>query len=143
MTANARTLNDYDRWKRGLRNYEWLHGVVPGATDVDAFIERRGRFFLIEGKHWNHGVTLPVGQQIALQQLLRVNELTGLETFTVYLIGEELLGDEDADVFHVMRFGRPAPSRTGAGGAYYPPALFEPAKRDDLRQLVRKWIEGC
>lgn len=143
MMTEPRTLRDYDSWKRGLRNYDWLHGVVPGATDIDAFIERRGRFFLIEGKHWNHGVRLPVGQQIALMQLVAINELTGSDTFTVYLIGEELDGTEDADRFHVMRFGKAAPSRTNTGGAFYPPALFETSTRDDLRQIVRLWIQQC
>lgn len=139
------TLTSYDRWHRGIRNYDWLHGVVPGATDIDAFIERRGRFLIIEGKRWFHGVWLPLGQQIALQQLVGVNDLTADTTFTVYLIGEEMADSdgEHEDVFHVMRFGRAAPAHRGRGGAFYPPALFEQSSRDDLRQLVRQWIEAA
>lgn len=148
MTAHeARTLNDYETWKRGLRNYEWLHSVVPGATDVDLAVERQGRFLVFETKHWDHGVRVPIGQDIFLRQMdgLRAHVHgcehacpecgPGYRPFSVYLVGEQVTGaDEDTDRFHVMRFGRPVPLHT-----LYPPSLFQPNTRDDIRQLVRTW----
>lgn len=142
-----RTLNDYDTWHRGLRNYDWLQSVVPGATDVDFLTERHGSFLVFETKHWNHGVRVPIGQDIMLRQMDGIRAHTahcehecpecgpGYRPFSVYLVGEQLVGEgEDEDRFHVMRFGRPVSLHQ-----LYPPALFEPSTRDDLRQLVRRW----
>lgn len=143
--ADARTLNDYETWHRGLRNYEWLGNVVPGATDIDLLIERQARFLVMETKHWHRGVKVPIGQDIMLRQLdgIRAHKpgctsecgCGDYRPFSVYLVGEQVVGeDEDADRFQVMRFGRPVPLHQ-----LYPPGLFEPSTRDDLRQLVRTW----
>lgn len=147
-------IRDFDAFQRGLRNYGWLDSVVSGATDIDFLTERRGRFLIMEAKHWDHGVRVPIGQDIVLRQLDRMQAHQpgcaaahdcpecgpAYRPFTVYLVGEETVGvDEDSDEFHVMRFGRPvATQRT-----LYPSPLFESAKRDDLRQLVHKWEQGA
>ena len=142
QASDVRTLRDYDRWKRGLRNYEFL-GAGSGASDLDFVRERGGRFLVLEGKTWDHGVRLPVGQQILLTRLVAMNRITDSVTWTVYLVGEEISHGTDAgeDVFHVMRFGKPAPQSTGQSGAYYPPGLFAEHTRESLSELVRRWEE--
>lgn len=140
--APPRTLRDYDKWSRGLRNYAFL-GAGSGASDLDFIRERQGRFLVLEGKTWSNGVRLPIGQQILLTRFVQLNRITDAVTFTVYLVGEELHENEDEDVFHVMRFGKPAPASTAPTGAYYPPGLFAPHTRESLSELVRRWEGRC
>lgn len=147
MATHDERLRDHDKWARSLRNYGWLDQVVSGATDIDLLTERRAHFLILEGKTWDHGVRVPIGQDIVLRQLDGIRAHTphcegvcsdcgaGYRPFTVYLVGEETVDvDEDADRFHVMRFGRPVALRK-----LYPSSLFTDATRDDLRQVVRQW----
>lgn len=148
MKHEPRHINDYEAFSRGLRNYTWLQSVIPGASDLDFITERRRKFLVLEAKHWHHGVRVPIGQDILLRQLdgIRAHapgcqaQCTGCgegeRPFTVLLVGEEVVGeDEDADRFHVMRFGRAVPLHSNL----YPSSLFDTSTRDDLRHLVHTW----
>lgn len=132
-SQEARTLRDYEAWKTSLRNFTWLHHVAPGATDLDVVIERRGHFLVLETKHWQEGVKVPLGQHILLAQL------SALEPFTVFLVGEKADDGEDSQCFEVVPYLRYAPMARGAF-MLFPPSIFEPKTRDDMRQLVRQWI---
>lgn len=88
---------------------------------------------MLETKHWQHGVRVPLGQHIALTQLSAVS------AFTVYLVGEV---DEEDKPFRVVPYTLYAPLTQGAY-VLFPPSVFEPANKDDMRQLVRQWISAC
>ena len=65
----------------GYWEFDCLNDCFPGRvtiTDLDGIIERRGQFLVFETK--NDNVPLPKGQQILLDQLLK------LGVFTVVII---------------------------------------------------------
>ncbi|MBZ5782267.1 hypothetical protein, partial [Klebsiella aerogenes] len=84
-------------------NFEWLADSVPGATDLDVFIERRGQFLVLETKAYSvgSGVRVPFGQYLALKAL------SALPEFTVLLVGET----DDEDKFYVLNMEEREPTK--------------------------------
>lgn len=89
----ASTLRDRDAFERSLRNYEAFldEAGIPGGCDVDLTIERRGNHVVFEGKPWRGGVTVPVGQYMALRSLSEKDRVS------VVVVGET--GDDDGTVY--------------------------------------------
>jgi hypothetical protein len=128
-------LRDYETFQKSLRDFaSWLNGVVPGASDVDLLIERKGRFLVCELKPWTNGVNLPYGQHLALTRLAE------LDVFTVYIIGES------PDGLHVMNLNpgmKPITSRRkGKMVVWWEPKRFLPMTRDSLRDVVKNWWDS-
>jgi hypothetical protein len=128
-------LRDYDKWANSLRNYDWIKDAVPGATDVDALIERNGKFLVIEAKHryGDGGVIVPLGQHIALAALARRPD------FTVWLIGEpsEISAGE---WFSLHQYGTFSGIHLGNhNGRLFPADRFRALSLDALRDEVRSW----
>jgi hypothetical protein len=124
-------MRDYEKWAQSLRNYEWLGKVVPGAMDVDVFIERRGHFLVLEAKPWSKGVNVGFGQHLALSALAKLDE------FDVYLIGEV----EGKDTLYVVRYDDREPVKSGTKPVWFPPRRFQRTTKEGLRILVESWYE--
>jgi hypothetical protein len=65
----------------GLRDYRWLQDALPGRVapmDVDAMLERKGRFLVLEFKP--QGAPLPMGQRLTLKALVRL----GMDVWVVH-----------------------------------------------------------
>lgn len=75
----ALSYDEYLRWSKSLRNYEWLEGTCSGGTDLDLCIHRRttdgDRFLFFEFK--------AAGERIPRGQYLLLNALRGLPNSTV------------------------------------------------------------
>lgn len=130
MTAAKQEMRDFDKWYKSLRNFEWLQDAgVSGAMDLDLFIERRGRFFVAEGKPWTNGVNMGFGQYLALEAL------AAEESFDVYLVGEP----EKGDAVYVLPLGGKPPVKTGTRPVWYPPRRFMRMTKPGLADLIRGW----
>jgi hypothetical protein len=129
-------LRDFDGWEKSLRNFEWIDGVAPGATDLDLVIEKNGHFLVIEDKPFHDGVSVALGQHIALSALVR------LDAFTVILQGrceDDESAASEAKPFRWVEYGTFPPLDRGAH-RFFPGGLFAKADEDDMRQLVRRWV---
>lgn len=123
-------MRDVDAWLKSLRNFAWLQEAgISGAMDVDLLVERRGHFFVAEGKPWTKGVRVPFGQHLALEALAVLDE------FDVYLVGEV----EGSDVVYVLRLGDRAPVRNKTAPVWYPPRRFMRMTKPGLADMVRGW----
>lgn len=126
-------MRDFESWSRSLQNFEWLHGCVPGATDFDFVVERRGRFLVCEFKPYADGVRMPFGQYLALAAL------SAIEEFDVYLVGQS---ERFPDRYYITRVGDRDPVISGPRRpVWYPPKRFIRSTQDSLRDLVREWFE--
>lgn len=127
-------LRSYDEFSRSVRNFAWLKGAAPGASDVDLLIERHGKFLVLEAKPFEDGVVMPYGQHLALTALAEV------PGFTVYLVGED--SEENARLANYgtqrpkVTFKRPSDGRTMV---VWKPRQFRKLTRDELRGLVSAW----
>lgn len=131
VQAEPRTLRDFEKWSQSLRNYEWLGTTLPGAMDVDLLIERRGRFFVIEGKPWQRGISVGFGQHLALQALANLDE------FDVYLVGE-VAGKE---TLYVARYDDRAPVMNRTRPVWFPERRFMRMTKDSFRTLIEQWYQ--
>lgn len=131
-------LRDYSEWVKSIRNFEgWLKGTkAPGATDIDALIERKGKFLVFEGKPWSNGVSIKYGQHLALQALAKI------PSFTVYLIGE--CEDGAMKLMQYSPVGKPIVSRKDGGRimCWWQPKKFRPASKESLQELVNAWWDS-
>lgn len=65
----------------GLRDFRWVADALPGKVapmDVDAMLEKNGRFLVIELKP--KGVPIPLGQRLTLKALVRL----GMDVWVVW-----------------------------------------------------------
>lgn len=134
MPADLQPLRSYDEWQRSVRNFEaWLKDSgVPGAMDVDALIERHGRFLVFEGKPWSNGVNIGYGQHLALRSLCAMDE------FTVYLLGEK--GDGKLWIMPYSEKAEPVITRKGGRmQCWWPPKAFLPIDSEYLKNLAGSW----
>lgn len=122
-------MRDYEAWQQSLRDYEWLQGVVPGAMDIDVFIERRGHFLVLETKPWTNGVNVGFGQHLALAAL------AAEESFDVYLIGEA----PAKGALYIVRYDDREPVKKGTRPVWFPPRRFQRMDKEGLRVLVGSW----
>lgn len=122
-------LRNYDEWAASVRNFHgWLGKTVAGGTDIDLFVERNGKFLLLEAKPWTGGVTLPYGQHLAFS---RLSDVGG---FTIYLIGE---AKEAAYIMPYLSDHKPI--YTKSRQSWFPPKCFVRTSRDGLREIVEEW----
>lgn len=129
MTPQAE-MRDFEKWHKSLRNFEWLADAgISGGMDIDLFIERRGRFLVIEGKPWTNGVNVGFGQYLALEALAKE------EAFDVYLVGEV----EKGDALHVLRLGDKPPILKQTRPVWYPPRRFMRLTKPGLADLISGW----
>lgn len=130
--VNGELLKDYNAWKRSLRNFSWLQGTVPGATDIDVFIERRGNFMVMETKPWipKVGVRLPFGQYLALIALAKIPK------FTVLLIGEAT-----DDKLYVLNIADAPGTKNRTLPVWYKSAQFIRMDKEGLAEMVGGWYE--
>lgn len=64
-----------EAWKLGRWDWSWLTSAFTDGVrvmDVDALVERNGRFLAFETK--GNGVLVPKGQRLALERLARLPE---------------------------------------------------------------------
>lgn len=127
--ATGDSIGDFEQFTHSLRDFTWL-APKYGGTDIDRYIERNGSLLFLEGKHWDHGVKVPIGQHIAFKVLAQVHPRVSM-----WLVGTT----EDEDTFYVMPFGRIAPLFERKRSAFYPPVLFTKCSRMQLEQRIEAW----
>lgn len=133
MTGNGQEMRDFDAWKRSLKNFEWLADAVPGATDIDVFIERRGRFLCMETKAYvpGVGVRVPFGQYLALKAL------ADLEPFDVWLVGET----NDEDKFYWLDLGSRVPTKVRTAPVWFKARQFTRVSKSALGEMAKEWFD--
>lgn len=128
---SADSLRSYQAWSESLKNFEWLAGAVPGATDIDMLVERSGNFLFIEVKPWQKGVVMPTGQHRALRALSEQPRTT------VWVVGERDLR------FFVADYATSLPPvyiwKDGRRQALWPADRFRQLTQDQLREEVTAW----
>lgn len=131
----AESIRDFDKWSNSLRNFEWLTDSLPGATDIDVFIERKGNFLILETKEWgkNYGIRIPFGQYLALMALTKIPQ------FTVILIGET----KDPDEMYWLDLREHDGRKYRTGPVLYPHTLFESVNRERLQEMVEHWYSSA
>lgn len=120
-----------------LRNFHsWLaQAGVPGAMDIDAFLERRGKFLVLEAKPFDSaaGVVMPLGQYIALSALAEERN------FTVVLVAED---GPDVRVVQLLNARRLDGLANGRKAVVFPPDAFPaPVSKTQLGAWVRGWYD--
>lgn len=127
-------MRDFDAWERSLKNFEWLSDSVPGATDLDVFIERKKQFLVIETKHYSvgSGVRVPFGQYLALKAL------SELPSFTVYLVGEL---EGNADRLYVLNLADREPTKVRTGPVWFKTRQFQATTKSGLAEMCKAWWE--
>lgn len=133
MSGNGQEMRDFDAWSRSIKNFEWLADAVPGATDLDVFIERRGQFLVLETKNYSvgSGVRVPFGQYLALLALSK------LETFTVYLVGET----DDEDVLYVLNLADREPTKIRTAPVWFKSRQFTRTTKEGLAAMCKGWFD--
>lgn len=126
-------MRDFDAWSRSLKNFEWLSEAVPGATDLDVFIERRGHFLVLETKHYSvgSGVRVPFGQYLALKALAALDE------FDVYLVGET----DDPDVMYVLNLAEREPTKIRTAPVWFKSRQFQRTNKEGLAIMCAEWFK--
>lgn len=132
--SDRHEMRDFDRWQDSLRDFTWLdsHGLY--GTDIDWVKERNGKFLILEGKTWRpEGVKVPLGQHITFAAFARMRPVT------LFLLGlTHVVGDE----YRVVNYEQHRPERFGAS-VHFAPQAFEPASKEDMRALVRSWMDAA
>lgn len=70
-------IHSAEAWKLGRWDWSWLTSAFTDGVrvmDVDALVERNGRFLAFETKA--SGVAVPRGQRLALERMARLPEFT-------------------------------------------------------------------
>jgi hypothetical protein len=131
-TPQFEAIRNFDTFSKSLRNFhDWLGDAVPGAMDVDFFVERKGQFLVVELKPWTRGVVLSYGQHLALYRL------SCAPGFRVYIAGED---GEDVHVALVNDAPKPEFTRSrGRVEAWWRPERFMPVGREGLKHIVKSW----
>ena len=115
------TIQNTDLFMSGLWDWAILDGCFGGTkikpTDIDGFIERNGKFLVIETKRT--GAMLKNGQMIMFKSMIK----TGV--FTVVIVWGMKNCPTEMQVFY------PPPSN---------PTLKKIATIDDLRRVVNWWF---
>ena len=127
-------LRNFDNWSKSLQNFDWLKQATTGATDIDVFIERHGRFIFIEGKEWrkDYGLEVPYGQHKALYTLSKQPNTT------VYLVGETPAAT--IYVANVALSPKPEYIRSRRT-VWWRAQTFQPVSKDDFTATIREWWE--
>lgn len=125
-------IRDWEKFEGTLRDYaSWLGTAVPGASDLDMVVERRGKFLVLETKPWSNGVNVGFGQYLML------HALSEIEQFDVYIVGEA----PKTKALYTMRMNGTPPVKKGVRPVWYPPKRFTRMSRDGLREMVQLWYE--
>ena len=86
-------VRDFEGFKASLRCFDYLDGVLPGASDIDLLCEVDNRFLVLEGKpREGPQVWVPYGQWRALLAL------AGQAAFTVWLVADDQKAKQDETV---------------------------------------------
>lgn len=123
------SMRSFEQWESSVRNFEWVQGAIPGATDLDMLVERNGNFLILESKTMEgSGVNVPFGQYLALNALAKVPK------FQVMLVGEGPKGGW-------FRYWLSPDSgiRNGTRPVWFPKDWFTRIGKDDLREELRAW----
>lgn len=126
-------IRDWEKFEGTLRDYaSWLGSAVPGASDLDFVVERRGHFLVLEAKPWSNGINVGFGQYLMLETLAKI------DAFDVYLVGEA----PKSGACYLLRLD-PAnpPVKKATRPVWYPPRRFMRMTRDTLREFVKNWFE--
>ncbi len=128
-------MRSFDAWSKSLRNFEWLSESVPGATDLDVFIERKGRFLVLETKTYSpgSGVRVPFGQYLALRALAT------LEPFDVWLVGET----EDPDKLYWLDLGSREPTKIRTAPVWFKTRQFQRTSKAGLAEMAKGWFQDA
>jgi len=114
------TINNPDVYFDGIWDWACLDGCFKETkikpTDIDGFVERNGRFLVLETKH--PGARIPYGQEITFTRMVE----TGL--FTVIVIWGEKNAPEEIEL------------RTSKTTRHY-----DDVDNEKLRQIVTAWFE--
>ena len=131
---NDQKMRSFEDWSKSLRNFEWLADSVPGATDLDVFIERRGSFLVIETKNYSvgSGVRVPFGQYLALKAL------AALPQFTVYLVGA-LEGNPER--LYMLNLADREPTKVRTGPVWFKVRQFQATTKAGLAETCKAWWE--
>lgn len=127
-------LRNFDNWSKSLQNFDWLKDVTSGASDVDVFMERHGRFIFIEGKEWqgSYGLEFGYGQHRALYALSKQPKTT------VYLVGET--AGDDIYVADYSQSPKPQYIRSRRT-VWWKAETFQLVSKDDFTATIREWWE--
>ena len=130
--GNGQELRDFAAWERSLKNFTWLSDAVPGATDLDVFIERLGHFLVLETKHYSpgSGVRVPFGQYLALKALADLDE------FDVFLVGET----DDEDKLYVLNLAEREPTRVRTAPVWFKSRQFTRTTKEGLAIQCKAWF---
>ena len=133
MTNNGQIMRDFEAWEKSIRDFSWLSEAVPGATDIDVFIERRGKFLVLETKRYvpGTGINVPFGQYLALQAL------SDLPEFDVWLVGEP----DDGDSLYVLGLGERTPKKVRTSPVWYKARQFAKTDKAGLGIMCKSWFD--
>lgn len=128
-------MRDFDAWQKSLKDFSWLKDHVPGATDLDVFIERRGKFLVIETKAYSpgSGVRVPFGQYLALKAL------ADLPQFDVWLVGET----DDEDRMYWLDLGAREPTRVRTAPVWFKSRQFVRVDKSVLAEMCKEWFQDA
>ena len=128
-------MRDFDAWEKSLKNFEWLKDAVPGATDLDVFIERRGKFLVMETKTYvkGVGVKVPFGQYLALKALAQ------LDQFDVWLVGET----DDPDTLYILNMASTMPTMIRTSPVWFKWRQFTRTTKEGLAILAKEWFKAA
>ncbi|MGZ4518817.1 MAG: hypothetical protein ACXVGB_00165 [Mycobacteriaceae bacterium] len=128
-------MRSFKEWQASLRNFEWLSDSVPGATDLDVFIERRGHFLVIETKHYSigSGVRVPFGQYLALKALADLPE------FDVWLVGET----DDPERLYWLDLGSREPTKARTTPVWFKSKQFTRVDKHALGSMAKGWYQDA
>lgn len=98
---NGTDIRSFERFLQSLRSHDWLKGVVPGATDIDAMVHHAAtkRHLFIEGKHRDGpSIWMPYGQYLGFRDLEEV------PTITVWVVAEDTTSKRPGEVpgYHLL-----------------------------------------
>jgi len=132
LTGNGQEMRSFDAWEKSLKNFEWLSEAVPGATDIDVFIERKGRFLILETKSYQagSGIRVPFGQYLALKAL------AALEPFDVWLVGET----DDPNKLYWLDLGSREPTKVRTAPVWFKHRQFQRTTKDGLAIMAKEWF---
>lgn len=127
------TMRDYAAWQQSLKNFEWLTGAVPGASDLDLICERRGHFLVIETKNYSvgSGIRVPFGQYLMLDALAK------LPQFDVWLVGET----DDPDTLYWLDLASSVPVRIRTSPVWFKYRAFRRLSKTGLADMAHGWFK--
>jgi len=112
------TINNWDEYKKNLWDWGFLDNCFSGkikVTDIDGFVERKGKFLLLETKSPNSSI--PDGQQITFDALRKTS------LFTIFVIWGIPDNPERIQIMNKSHI--------------YPP---QPCNKSKLIDLCKRWF---